>query len=184
MNKLIYSMSISADGYVNDVDGNISFTVPSEELHRFHNERARTLGAHLLGRRLYDIMLFWETVKDDPDAPEVMLEFAEIWCPLPKVVFSRTLQSVEGNYRLSSGSVAEEVERLKAEANGDIGVGGAGLAAECIRLGLIDEYHIFVAPVILGGGTPFFPRLEQRLELELAETRTFDEVVFMRYRAR
>lgn len=179
---VIHSMAVSADGYVTDPDGGIDFTVPSEELHRFHNERTRSLGAHLLGRRLYETMLYWETIEQDPDAPGVALEFAALWRPLPKVVFSRTLEHVEGTARLAQGSVAQELDQLRSSVDGNIGVGGAELAAECIRLGVVDEFHVFVCPVVLGGGTPFFPRLDHRIELDLVETRTFDQTVLLRYR--
>jgi dihydrofolate reductase len=183
MTKVIYAIGVSLDGYIADRDGGIDWTVPDEELHRFHNERFRGLGAELYGRRLYEVMRYWETAADNPDAPEVELEFAELWQRVPKVVFSRTLESVEGPARLATGSVAEEVAALKQQVDGDIGVGGAGLAASLAELDLIDEYHAFVSPVILGGGTPFLPPLEAKLELELVETRRFGGgVVLLRYR--
>ena len=178
---MIFSMTVSLDGFVAAPDGSIDWSAPDEELHQFHNDRVRELGAHLLGRRLYETMLYWDT--PPPDAGPVEQEFAAIWQPLPKVVFSSTLSSVSGNYRLASGGIAEEVERLRAEVDGDIGVGGAELAAECTRLGLIDEYELFVSPIVLGGGTPYFPPLEQRVPLELVETRTFSSrVVYLHYR--
>jgi dihydrofolate reductase len=179
--KLIYSMSISLDGYIAGRDGTFDWGAPSEELHRFHNERVRELGGHLLGRNLYETMVYWETADQDPGAGEVELEFAAIWKELPKVVFSTTLKGVEGNTRLLRDGVVEEVERLKAE-EGDLGVGGAGLAATLIRAGLVDELQPFVYPVIVGGGTPFLPDLEGTLDLELVETQTFESrVVAMRY---
>ena len=139
-------------------------------------------GAHLCGRRLYEEMLYWETADENPSAAEHELEFARIWQSLPKVVFSKTLQKVEGNARLASEGVAEEVARLKEEPGGDLAVGGAGLASALIKLGLVDEYRLFVSPVVLGGGTPYFPALEQRIDLELVETRTFGpRVVYLRY---
>jgi dihydrofolate reductase len=185
MSKLIFSSATSADGFIQDRDGKIDFTAPSEELHRFHNERVRQLGGQLLGRRLYETMVFWEGLEErEPDAHEVMLEFAPIWRALPKVVFTRTLDHVEGNTRIATGSQEEELAKLRSEVDGDIAVGGAGLAAEYARLGLIDEYQLFVCPVVLGGGTPFFPELQQRIQLELLETRAFDEVVYLRYAAR
>jgi glyoxylase-like metal-dependent hydrolase (beta-lactamase superfamily II) len=152
--------------------------------HRFHNQRVGELGAHLLGRRLYEEMTYWETADQAPDAGETELEFARIWQSLPKIVFSSTLEAVEGNTTLATAGVAEEVARLKEEEGGDIGVGGAGLASTCIELGLVDEYLIFVSPVVLGGGTPFFPALKTPIDLELVETRTFaSRVVYLRYRA-
>ncbi|MEZ5074350.1 MAG: dihydrofolate reductase family protein [Solirubrobacterales bacterium] len=183
MGKLIYSMGVSLDGYIAGPDGSFDWSVPSEELHRFHNERVRELGGHLLGRNLYETMRYWETADRDPELGEVEREFAAIWLELPKVVCSTTLADVEGNTRLVRDGVVAEVERLKAEEGGDLGVGGAGLAATLIRAGLVDEFEPFVHPVITGGGTPFLPDLEEPLDLELVGTRTFDTgVVFMRYR--
>jgi dihydrofolate reductase len=178
--KLIYSFSVSLDGYIADPDGDFGWSEPDEELHRFHNEQVRELGGHLLGRRLYETMLYWETSEEEPGSAGA--EFAGIWLPLPKVVFSRTLESVEGNARLASGDPAEEVARLKEEPGKDLGVGGAELASELIRRDLVDEYRLFVAPVIVGGGTPYFPPLERQLDLRLVETRAFSTpVLYLRY---
>jgi dihydrofolate reductase len=171
-------MSTSLDGYIADPNGEIDWTVPDEELHRFHNERVREQGTQLLGRRLYETMLYWETADQNPSADEVELEFARIWKALPKVVFSRTLEEVEGNYRLVKDGAVEEVKRLKEEEGEDIGVGGAALAATLLEAGLVDDFHLFVCPIVLGGGTPYFPPLERRIELELVETRSFDAPAF------
>ena len=172
MRKLIYAMGVSLDGFIASREGEIDWSVPDEELHRFHNEQTRELGVHLCGRRLHETMLPWESFES---GPESMLEFARLWQALPKVVFSTTLTSVEGNARLGT---VEEVARLKEESGKDIGVGGAGLAASLIDL--IDEFGLFVSPVVLGGGTPFWPAV--RIELELVETRTFgSRVVYLRY---
>ncbi len=181
----MYSMSVSADGFIAGPDGDISWTVPDEELFRFHTDRVRELGGHLCGRRLYETMLYWETTDKEPSLGTDEREFAEIWQRLPKVVFSKTLESVEGNARLAHDSVPAEVRRLNEEVEGDLEVGGAGLAAECIELDLVDEYHLFVNPVILGGGTPFFPPTRASLELELLETRSFAcRVVYLHFRRR
>jgi dihydrofolate reductase len=183
MRKLIYSMTVSLDGFIAGPDGAIDWSAPDEELHRFHNERVRETGGHLLGRRLYEVMVYWETAEQNHSLAEPELEFARIWKEQPKVVFSRTLDEVEGNARLVRDGVAEEVERLKAQPGKDLGVGGAGLASSLIELGLVDEYQLFVSPVVLGGGTPFFPALEERIDLELVETRTFgSRMVYVRYR--
>jgi len=184
MRKLIFSMTVSLDGFIAGPGGEIDWSAPDDELHRFHNERVRELGAHLMGRRLYETMLYWETADQDPSLGGTEREFAGIWHALPKIVFSRTLEEVEGrNTRLATGGIAEEVARLKEQPGGDLGVGGAGLAAECTRLGLIDEYELFVSPVVLGAGMPYFPPLEDRIGLELVETRTFgSRVVYLRYR--
>ena len=183
MRNVIYSMNPSLDGYIAGPDGRFDWSAPDEELHRFHNERVRELGAHFLGRRLYETMVYWETADQEPSAPEYVLEFARIWQALPKIVFSNTLETVEGNTRLATGGIAEEVAALKQQPGGDIAVGGAGLAASFIKLGLIDEYQLFINPVVVGGGTPFFPALDEQINLELVETRTFgSRVVYLRYR--
>jgi dihydrofolate reductase len=180
---LIYSMTVSLDGYIAGPRGEIDWSAPDEELHRFHNQRTRELDAHLCGRRLYEEMTYWETAESNPSAPDHELEFARIWKGLPKIVFSRTLESVQGNARLVRGDVAEEVARLKDESGGLLGVGGAGLAATAIQAGLVDEYQLFVSPVVLGGGTSYFPDVDDRFELELVESRTFgSRVVYLRYR--
>jgi dihydrofolate reductase len=183
MRKLIYSMTVSLDGFIADRGGEIDWSAPDEELHRFHNERVREVGAQLCGRRLYETMLYWETVEQNPSATEIELEFARIWKGVERIVFSTTLASVEGNARLACDGVAEEVEKLRQQPGKDLAVGGAGLAATCMQLGLIDEYQLFVSPVVLGGGTPYFPPLEQRIKLELLDTRTFgSRVSYLRYR--
>jgi dihydrofolate reductase len=183
MRKLIYSMGVSLDGFIAGPRGEIDWSAPDEELHRFHNEQMREVGAQLCGRRLYEEMLYWETADRDPSAAGAVLEFADIWQQVPKIVFSKTLDRVEGNARLAAGAVAEEVRALKEQPGKDLAVGAAGLAAACVELGLIDEYRLFVSPVVLGDGTPYFPALAERIELELLETRTFgSRVVHLRYR--
>ena len=180
--KLIYSMSVSLDGFIAGPGGDISWGAPDDELHRFHNDRVREIGAHLLGRRLYETMTYWETATEDPSLSDVAREFAPIWLALPKVVFSTTLSEVAGNARLATDPLADEVARLKAQPGKDIGVGGAGLAGACMELDLVDEVQLFICPVVLGGGTPFFPALDRRIDLELLETRTFgSRVVHLRY---
>lgn len=185
MPKVIYTMGgVSADGYIVGPDGKFDWSVPDEELHRFHNEQTRALAGHLLGRRLYETMVYWETAEQDPAASDVVREFALIWQALPKVVFSRTLDSVEGaNTTLARADLCAELSSLQESVRGDVGVGGAELAVEAARLNLIDEYRLFVHPVAVGGGIPFFAR-DHRVDLELVETRTFSSrVVYLRYRA-
>jgi len=183
MRKLIYSMGVSLDGFIAGPGGTIDWSAPDEELHRFHNKQTLELGAHLCGRRLYEVMVYWETADEQPSVAEHELEFARIWKQLPKIVFSTTLTRVEGNATLASGSVADVVAKLKEQPGQDLAVGGAGLASACMTLDLIDEYRLFVSPVVLGGGTPFFPALDERVDLELVETRTFgSRVVYLRYR--
>ena len=185
MRKVIYSMSVSLDGFIAGPGGEIDWSAPDEELHRFHNDRVRELGAHLCGRRLYEEMLYWETADRNPSIADYELEFARIWQSLPKLVFSTTLEKVEGNATLATGSVAEEVERLKRQPGQDLEVGGAALAASLIEHDLVDEYRPFVNPVVLGGGTPFLPARAGRIELDLIDTRTFgSRVVYMRYERR
>jgi len=181
MRKLIYSMTVSLDGYIAAPDGTIDWTAPDAELFQFHTEQVRETGVHLCGRRLYEAMVYWETAEEGP-LPAGHGEFAQIWKALPKVVFSTTLESVVGNSRLARDGLGEEVSRLKEQPGRDIAVGGAGLAGACMELELVDEWRLFLAPLILGGGTPYFPSLDGRVEVELVETRTFGSgVVYLRY---
>jgi dihydrofolate reductase len=182
--SVTYSMSASVDGYIVGPDGQFNWTGPDKEVFRFWIDEIRGVGVHLLGRRLYETMLYWETAEQDQALDDAELEWTALWKPLPKVVFSNTLSAVEGNARLASGSVAEEIERLRAEpGEGEIAIGGATLAAEAASLGLIDEYRVMVYPVLVGGGIPFFPRHERRVDLELVETSTFSsKVVYLHYR--
>jgi dihydrofolate reductase len=184
MRSVIYSMGVSLDGYIAGPDGSFDWTTPDEEVFRFHTDQARELAAHVMGRRLYETMLFWETADQVPSLDFDTAEWASVWRPIPKVVFSTTLAAVEGNARLASGSLAEEVERLRAQpGDGDIGIGGATLAGQAAQLGLIDELRPIVHPVVVGGGIPFYPQCERRLDLELIESRVFtSQLVYLRYR--
>ena len=184
MRSVTYSLGISSDGYIVGPDGDFDWTAPDEEMFRFVTDEIREVGVHVLGRRLYETMLYWETADQDPSLGDSMLEWAVIWKALPKVVFSTTLSAVQGNSRLASGGLAEEIERLRAgPGEGDIAIGGATLAAEAAALDLIDEYRVRVYPVLVGGGIPFFPHHERRVDLELVDTRTFSSnVVYLRYR--
>ncbi|MEU4416099.1 dihydrofolate reductase family protein [Nocardia salmonicida] len=180
MRKLIYGFGVSLDGYVNDREGRIDWTDPDEELHQFHNDRFGGLEVAVNGRRLYELMAeYWPHVPED--APPIQREFGELWTNKPKVVVSRTLTEVEWNSTLVSTNVVEEVRRLKADGDGVMEVGGASLAASLMPHGLIDEYQVFVSPVVLGGGTPMFPLLDKRIRLRLAETRRFETAVMLRY---
>jgi dihydrofolate reductase len=190
MRAVTYSMGMSLDGYICGPDGSFDWTDPDEEVFRevfrFCIEEIKGVGIHLMGRRLYETMLYWETADQDPSLDEAMLEWAALWRPLPKVVFSTTLSTVEGNARLATGSVAAEIERLRADSHGgEIAIGGATLACEAASLGLIDEYRPRVYPVLVGGGIPFFPHTERRQDLELVDSRTFgSRVVCLSYRVR
>ncbi|MFE7978358.1 dihydrofolate reductase family protein [Streptomyces shenzhenensis] len=184
MRSVTYSMNVSLDGYIVGPDGGFNWTTPDEEIFRSWIDEIREVGVHLLGRRLYETMLYWEDADQDPSLDDSQLEWTALWKPLPKVVFSSTLSAVQGNARLASGGLAEEIERLRAEpGEGDIAIGGATLAAEAAALGLIDEYRARVYPVLIGGGIPFFPQRERRVDLELVETRTFSsKAIYLRYR--
>jgi dihydrofolate reductase len=178
---LIYSMGVSVDGFIADREGAFGWTAPSEELFGFHLAQVRELGGHLLGRRLYETMLVWET---DPSLRDTELRaaFADVWCALPKVVFSRTLDSVQGNARLAEASVAEEVAAALDATDKDVAIGGAGLAAAAIEHGLVDELRMFRHPVVVGGGTSFLPPVAEDVRLDLIETRTFgSRVIYERY---
>jgi dihydrofolate reductase len=178
---LIYSMSVSVDGFIADREGAFEWTVPSDELFRFHLAHVRELGGYLIGRRLYETMLVWET---DPSMRDTELDaaFADVWSAIPKVVFSRTLDSVQGNARLARAAVAEEAAAALDAADGDVGIGGAGLAAAAVELGLVDELRMFRYPVVVGGGTPFLPPVTEHVPLDLIETRTFgSRVIYERY---
>jgi dihydrofolate reductase len=184
MRPVTYAMGVSLDGYIVGPDGRFDWTTPDPEVFRFWIDEIRAVGVHLMGRRLYETMLYWETADQDQSLDDAELEWTALWKAIPKVVFSTTLSTVQGNSRLASGGLAEEIERLRAEpGEGEIAIGGATLAAEVAELGLIDEYRAMVYPVLVGGGIPFFPRRERRVALELVETRTFgSSVAYLRYR--
>jgi dihydrofolate reductase len=181
--SVIYTMGVSLDGYIAGPDGSFNWTEPDPELFRFITHQTGELAAYVMGRRLYETMLYWETAEQDPSLDEDARAWAAIWNPLPKVVFSTTLSAVEGNARLATGSLAEEIERLRDGAGGrDIAIGGATLASEAARLDLIDEYRPRVYPVLVGGGIPFYAQSGRRVALELVETRTFSQIVCFRHR--
>ncbi len=178
---LIYSMSVSVDGFIADREGAFGWSAPSEELFRFHTALVSELGGCLCGRRLYETMLVWET---DPSLRENELgaAFANVWCAIPKVVFSHTLDSVQGNARLAEASLAEEVAAALDATDKDVEIGGAGLAAQAFELGLVDELRMFRYPVVVGGGTPFLPPVTDHIPLDLIESRTFNSrVIYERY---
>ena len=179
---LICSMSVSVDGFINDREGDFGWTPPSDELFGFHTAEVGKLGGYLLGRRLYEAMLVWET---DPSmrADEAKAAFADIWCELPKVVFSRTLDSVEGNARLAEAPLEEEIAAALDATDKDVSIGGASLAAAAFELGLLRELRMFRHPIVVGGGTPLLPPVAEPVPLELIETRAFgSKVIYERYR--
>ena len=183
--RLIYSLSVSLDGFIETSDHRIDWVIVDEELHTFFNEQARGVDIEIYGRRMYELMIgYWPTADSVPGTSAVEVEYAQIWTMLPKLVFSKTLQHVEWNSRLAKNSIVDEIAALKAQPGRDIGIGGADIASTCIRLGLIDEYQLFVNPVVLGEGIPFFPKLESPIQLKLLETRKFNAgVVYLRYEA-
>jgi dihydrofolate reductase len=182
MGRLIYSMSVSLDGFVETPDRSLDWVRVDEEFHGVFNDEARAMSAFLYGRRMYELMsAYWPTAESDPSATPVEVEFARIWTTTPKIVFSRTLDEVGWNSRLVRDGAIDEVARLKSQGL-EMGVGGPTTAAAFIQAGLIDEYRLALHPVVLGGGTPFFPRLEDRLDLRLLEARTFQSgVIYLRY---
>ena len=179
MRKVIYSPMVSLDGFVEGPNRELDWGIPDEELRTYINQWHDAIDTYLFGRRMYEVMLYWETPDKDPGNPEYVLEYARIWKRIHKIVFSKTLEQVQGNATLSRGSVAAEIARLKAQPGKNLEVGGAHLAASLMRLGLIDEYRLYFHPVILGCGKPMFPGLQDRIDLSLLETRTFDPGVVM-----
>lgn len=182
MAKLIYSAIASLDGYIADEDGNFDWAKPDEEVHTFINELERPVGTCLLGRRMYEVMLAWETI-DPAGQPPFIGDFAEIWQEADKIVYSKTLEVVSSaRTRIERDFDAEAVRQMKASAERDISVGGPELAAQAITAGLVDEYQLFVTPFLVGGGNPSLPE-GVRLKLELVDERRFGNgMVYLRYR--
>ena len=174
MGRLIYTLNVSLDGYIETLDHSLSWSVADDELLAWFADRARGLAASLYGRRLYELMsAYWPTAQDDPAATEAMRDFGRLWLAIPKIVFSSTLTSVAWNSRLVRGDVGEELARLRTELEGDYEVGGPTLASAFIKRGLVDRYELVVHPVILGSGTPYLPPLDAPIRLRLTDTRTF-----------
>ncbi|WP_017540739.1 dihydrofolate reductase family protein [Nocardiopsis halophila] len=183
MRKLTYGMNLSLDGYIAAPGGDLDWSVPSGELFQWWSDRVAATGLALYGRRLWETMSsYWPTADEQPGATPAEIEFAGRWREMPKAVFSSTAGAVDGNARLVTGDAVTEITRLKAEDGGPMDIGGATLAAAAMRAGLIDEYAVVTHPVLVGGGTPFFTALDDRVSLSLVETRTFpDGVVLNRY---
>jgi len=181
--KLIYMAIPSLDGYVADEDGNFDWAKPDDEVHAFVNDLERPIGTHLYGRRLYEVMIGWETMHTLPDQTPLTLDFAAIWQAAEKVVYSRTLETVSSaRTRIEHDFDPEAIRRMKAEADRDISIGGPILAAEAISARLVDELHLFLNPIVVGGGTPSLPH-GVRWELQLLDERRFaNGVVYLRYR--
>ena len=183
MRKLVWMMSVSLDGYFEGPDHELDWHMVDDELHRHFNAELATMGAFLDGRVTYELMAgFWPTADADPSSGEPVAEFARIWRDMPKLVYSRTLEQAGWNTTIVREVVPEDVQRLKAEPGGDLVLGGAQLAATFLRLDLIDEYRVYVHPVVIGRGRPMFPASHERLDLRLAEARSFGNgVVLLRY---
>ena len=183
MRKIIYSMMVSLDGFIETAQHRLDWIIIDEELHTFANEQARDMGTFLYGRRLYELMAaYWPTADANPSTPPCMAEFARIWRDKPKVVFSKTLAKVEWNSRLVRDNITEVITKLKQEPGRDMSIGGPNIASTFMRLGFVDEYRLLVNPVVLGAGTPFFPTLDRRISLRLVEKQTFGAgVVYLRY---
>jgi dihydrofolate reductase len=187
MKLVTYSMGMTLDGFIVGPDGGFDWGNPDAEEFRASIDEIRGIDVHLLGRRLYETMVYWEDPDQAASWDDAEREWADLWNPLPKVVFSTTLSSVSGSgARLATAGLGEEIERLRAEpGDGEIAIGGATLAAAAAELGLIDEYRVRVSPVLVGGGTSYFPAAARRVDLDLLSTRTFDTgAVALRYRVR
>jgi len=185
MAKLIYSAITSLDGYVADEDGNFDWAAPDAEMHSFVNDLERPVGTYLYGRRMYEVMAYWETAHTLADQPPFIQDFAEIWQAADKIVYSRTLETVSSaRTRIERDFDPEAVRQMKTAAGRDITVGGPELAAQAIKARLVDEYHLFVVPMVVGGGTQFLPD-NVRLELELMDERRFGNgTVHLHYRTK
>lgn len=183
MRKIVWMMSVSLDGYMEGPDRELDWHLVDDELHRHFNDVLGAMGAFLDGRVTYELMAeFWPTADTDPASTAPMAEFARIWRDMPKLVFSRTLERADWNSTVVREVVADDIMALKAEPGGDLALGGADLAATFLRLDLIDEYRLYVHPIVLGRGNPMFSPTADRIDLRLAETRTFGTgVILLRY---
>ncbi len=185
MAKLIYSAITSLDGYVADEDGNFEWAVPDEEVHTFINDLERPVGTYLYGRRMYEVMVGWETDPTLADQSPLMRDFAEIWQAADKIVYSKTLQTVSSaRTRIERDFDPEAIRQMKARLGSDVIVGGPELAAQAMKAGLVDEWHLFVVPIVVGGGKQSLPNnVRQKLEL-LDERRFGNGMVYLRYHTR
>jgi dihydrofolate reductase len=181
--KLTYASIASLDGYIADADGSFAWAFPGEEVHAFVNDLERPVGTYLYGRRLYEVMVYWETADSADEQDPVTLDFAQIWQAADKVVYSTTLEKTSSaRTRIERVFDPREVRLLKESAERDLSIGGAELAAQALRNGLVDEYHLIVAPVVVGGGTKSLPD-GLRVSLELLDERRFENgMVYLHYR--
>jgi dihydrofolate reductase len=182
MRKVIYSMLVSLDGFIEGPNRELDWHVIDEEFHTFVNDQQSRFDTYLYGRRMYEVMAYWETADTNPSSTDYELEFGRIWKNMAKIVFSKTLEQVQGNARLVREGVAAEIATLKAQPGKDMALGGAAIASTLMRLGLIDEYWLYVQPVVLGRGTPMFPALGDMINLRLVETHRFGSgVIYLCY---
>lgn len=174
MRTLVYSTSLSLDGYIDSAGGDPNWVVPDEELHRHFNDVEREVDTLVYGRRMYELMVgYWPTADQDPSAPGFIVEYAQLWKPVSKVVFSSTLESVQWNSRLVRGDPVSEVARMKSQPGKSMGVSGLVLASTLASAGLIDEYRLYYVPILLGSGKAAFSQIQSRVALTPVETRTF-----------
>lgn len=172
--RLVYLLNVSLDGITATPDAGPSWAAVDDEIHGWFNEQMRGMDATLYGRRMYDTMAaYWPTGEDDPEGTETTREFARIWNPLPKIVFSNSLDRVDHNSRLVRGDVAPVLDEVRREFSGEVGVGGPDLAGQFVKRGLVDEYRMVIHPVVLGSGTPYWPKLEKPLALRLVDRHPF-----------
>jgi dihydrofolate reductase len=183
MRKVIYAMNLSLDGFIEGTNGDLSWSVPDEELHRHFNNFDTMIDMHFYGRRLYENMAaFWPTADEDPAAPDYVIEYASIWKKMPKIVISKTLEKVGWNSRLVRENIADEVNKLKEQPGKYMSVAGAGLASTFMQSDLIDEYWLHIHPVVIGSGKPMFLNVQDRTNLQLIETHTFKSgIVLLKY---
>jgi dihydrofolate reductase len=181
--RVIYLLNVSLDGFTATPEDGPAWTTVDDEIHAWFNDQMRGMDAALYGRRMYETMAaYWPTGEDDPAGTDTTREFARIWNPMPKVVFSNSLDGVAHNSRLVRGDVAPVLDELRREFDGELGVGGPDLASQFVRGGLVDEYRLVVHPIVLGHGTPYWPELDAPLRLRLVERETFQSgVVAERY---
>jgi dihydrofolate reductase len=186
MRKVIFTMSVSIDGFIETAGGDISWSSPDPELEHHVIDRESTIDTHLYGRRLYETMVaYWPKADENPSASKFDIEYARIWKEKRKIVFSKTLVHVGGNCQLIRGNISEEIKKLKEQPGKDMFVGGPNLASTFMKLGLIDEYWLYVNPIILGGGRPMFPQGGDRINLKLIETHRFGSgVVLLKFENR
>ena len=181
MGKLTYLLNVSLDGFVETPDHGLDWSRVDDELHRWFNEETRKVAASLYGRRMYEVMAdYWPTAEQDPAATDAMLEYAHIWNPMPKIVFSESLEHVDHNARLVRGDVKAVLDSVRREFDGELEVSGPNLAAQFVRRGLVDEYKLVIHPVVIGAGTPYWPALDRPLDLKLVESHTFTSGVELR----